>query len=84
VCYVDFGETMNTTATDLRAHLYTWLDQVAETGEVLEVRRKGVVLRISREPTVSRLARLKKRPTMLAGPDAIVDQTWSDSWKGEL
>lgn len=75
---------MNTTVTDLRSHLYTWLDRVLETGEVLEVRRKGVVLKISREQTVSRLERLPKRPTMLVGPDAIVEQEWSGTWKGEL
>ncbi|HCM27825.1 MAG: hypothetical protein A2Z99_08605 [Treponema sp. GWB1_62_6] len=75
---------MNTTATDLRTHLYTWLDRIAETGEVLEVRRKGVLLRISREPSVSRLERIPKRPTMLVGPDEIVEQGWADAWKGEL
>ncbi|MFH2114511.1 MAG: type II toxin-antitoxin system Phd/YefM family antitoxin [Spirochaetota bacterium] len=75
---------MNTTVTDLRSHLYTWLDRVLETGEVLEVRRKGVVLKISREQSVSRLERLPKRPTMLVGPDAIVEQEWSGTWKGEL
>ena len=31
---------MSTTATDLRAHLYRYLDCIAETGEVLEMRRK--------------------------------------------
>ena len=75
---------MNTTATDLRTHLYAYLDRIVETGEVLEVQRKGVVLKISREPSVSRLERLPKRPTMLVGPDVIVEQEWSGSWKGEL
>jgi hypothetical protein len=75
---------MKTTVTDLRSHLYTWLDRVLETGEVLEVQRKGVVLRISREESLSRIERLPKRPTMLVGPDAIVDQEWSGAWKGEL
>ncbi len=76
--------SMNTTATDLRTHLYTWLDRVATTGEVLEVERKGTILRISREHPVSRLALLPKRPTMLVEPQSIVDQGWSDAWKAEL
>ncbi len=75
---------MHTTATNLRANLYTLLDRVAETGEVVEILRKGTVLRISREQTVSRIAGLPKRPTMLAEPDAIVDQGWTDAWKGDL
>jgi antitoxin (DNA-binding transcriptional repressor) of toxin-antitoxin stability system len=75
---------MNTTATDLRTHLYTWLDRVAQNGEVVEVERKGVIIRISREQTTSRLARLPKRPTMLVDPDSIVDQEWSHAWKGDL
>jgi hypothetical protein len=75
---------MNTTVTDLRSHLYTWLDRVLETGEVLEVRRKGVVLRISREHSASRIGRIPKRPTMLVDPDAIVNQEWSEAWTGEV
>jgi hypothetical protein len=75
---------MNTTVTDLRTHLYTWLDRILETGEVLEVRRKGVVLKISREQPVSRLMHLPKRPTMLVGSDALVEQEWSGTWRGEL
>ena len=74
---------MKTTATDLRTHLYTWLDRVAGTGEVLEVERRGVVLRISREQGDSRLARLPKRPTLACEPDALVDLSWADSWKAD-
>jgi hypothetical protein len=58
------------------------LDRVARTGEILEVERKGVVLRISREQNASRLARLPKRPTMAAEPDTIVEQGWADAWEG--
>ncbi len=75
---------MKTTATNLRANLYTLLDHVAETGEPLVVIRKGVNLRINREQAPSRLSGLKKRPTMLVGPDAIVDQGWTDAWSGDL
>jgi len=85
-CQVYFsGEAaMITTATDLRTHLYTYLDRIVETGEVLEVRRKGVVPRISREPSVSKIGRLPKRATMLVDADAIVNQEWSEAWKGEV
>jgi hypothetical protein len=82
--YISSEAAMNTAATDLRTHLYTYLDRIAETGEVLEVRRKGVVLRISREPSFSLIGRLPKRATMLVDADAIVNQEWSEAWKGEV
>ena len=75
---------MTTTATDLRTHLYCWLDRVATTGEVLEIERKGTILRISREQAVPRAALLPKRPTMLVEPEAIVEQGWSDTWNEGL
>ncbi|MEI6386884.1 MAG: type II toxin-antitoxin system Phd/YefM family antitoxin [Spirochaetota bacterium] len=72
---------MKTTATDLRTHLYSWLDQVAETGEVLELERKGRRLRIIREEPVSRLGLLPKRPTMLAAPELIAETGWAEAWQ---
>ena len=75
---------MRTTATDLRTHLYTWLDQVALTGEVLEVERRGVRLRISRDELVSRLSLLQKRPTMCVSPEEIVETSWAEAWQPDV
>ena len=75
---------MKITATDLRTHLYEKLDRVATTGEVFELERKGVRIRIERDMPRSRLSSLVKRPTMLVDPQVIVEQNWTDSWKGDL
>ena len=75
---------MRTTATDLRTHLYENLDKVALTGEVLELERKGILIRIVRDSAFSRLSRLVKRPTMAVDPQLIIDQDWTDSWKADL
>jgi len=75
---------MKTTATDLRAHLYENLDKVALTGEVLELERKGIRIRIIRDFSISRINELVKRPTMLVASQIIVDQNWTDSWKSDL
>jgi hypothetical protein len=72
---------MKTTATDLRTHLYSWLDRIAGTGEVLEVERKGIRIRIIRDEPVSRLALLPKRSTMLVAPDLIVETGWAEAWQ---
>src|SRR5690606_4918275 len=41
------GEAMRMTATELRRRLYSVLDRVAETGEAVEIVRKGVTIRIA-------------------------------------
>ena len=82
---------MSTTAIDLRAHLYRYLDCIAETGEVLEMRRKRGGLKISRKQPGSLLKRLPKRPTMLvthcavylyAGETELSGLLGLDTWYG--
>jgi len=75
---------MKTTASDLRAHLYELLDRVALDGEVLELERKGIRIRIVRDSAFSRLSLLVKRPTMNVDPQVIVDQNWTDSWEADV
>jgi len=75
---------MKTTATDLRTHLYEQLDKVALNGEVLELERKGILIRIVRDSAFSRLSRLVKRPTISVDPQLLIDQNWADSWKADF
>ena len=69
---------MKKTATDLRAHLYELLDRVAQTGEPIEVLRKGVALSIVRAaPPPKR----KKKPRVLRNaiigdPDDLIHMEW--------
>lgn len=75
---------MKTSATDLRTHLYGWLDKILVTGEPLEVYRKGVKLVIARADGSTRLSRLPKRDTIIGDPDSLVSIDWSREWKATL
>jgi hypothetical protein len=70
------------TASELRANVYKLLDEVIETGSVLEVERKGRVLRIAADAPPSKLSRLQKRPGFVRGDaGALVHLDWSAEWK---
>jgi len=69
---------MKRTATDLRAHLYEVLDQVARTGEPVEVVRGGVELAIVRRKAAPRRRRV---PWTIPGliirdPDDLIHVEW--------
>ena len=70
------------TASALRANLYRLLDRVIETGEPLEVERRGERLRIVSVETSSKLDRLKPNPDLIIGdPEDLVHMDWSSEWK---
>ena len=62
-----------TTASELRSNIYRLLDTVIETGQPLEIERKGRVLRIVPEPVPSKLARLTRRDFTAGNPEDLVD-----------
>ena len=69
---------MKRTATDLRAHLYELLDQVAKTGRPIEITRNGVALSIIRKARAPRKKKTARKLTgLIAGdPDALVHLEW--------
>ena len=71
------------TTSKLREDIYNILDAILETGEPVEIERKGRLLRIVAEPPpASRLARMKKRPGMVNGdPEELAEIDWSAHWK---
>jgi antitoxin (DNA-binding transcriptional repressor) of toxin-antitoxin stability system len=71
---------MRVTASKLRENVYRILDEAIETGEPVEIVRKGVVLRIVLEKPPSKLARLKKRSVFVGDPDDIIGMDWSKEW----
>lgn len=71
---------MKTTVTDLRSHLYQYLDRVLEDGEIIEVERKGRIVKIIAESPPSKLGKLQKRNTIIGDPESIVHMDWSDEW----
>ena len=72
-------------ATRLRSELYRILDEVLETGEVVEVTRaKGtVILRPATSPRASRKTRsLSSNKDLVVGdPDELIHFDWSSNWK---
>lgn len=78
---------MMVTASKLRQNIYQLLDWVLETGEVLEIERKGRVLQIAprpEQPRPSGLSGLRKRPTIQGDPEELVHQDWSNEWKPSI
>ena len=73
---------MKYSATRLRQNLYHILDKVIEDGEVVEVERKGHILRIVPEKPVSKWDRLEPHDIIRGDPDALVSIDWSGYWSG--
>ncbi len=77
-----WGMTKRIHASALRRDVYRLLDQVLETGEPVEIERRGRVLRIVTDPPKSKLAALVSRPEAISGdPGDLVDVEWSGSWR---
>jgi hypothetical protein len=81
---VRYNKRMTVTASKLRENVYRILDTVLETGEAVEVVRKGRVLRIVVDAPSSRLARLKKRNIIQGNPEDLVEIDWSKEWVPKL
>ena len=78
-------QSMKRTATDLRAHLYEVLDQVARTGEPVEVVRGGVELAIVRRKAAPRRKKVPRTiPGLIIGdPDDLIHVEWPWSSRTE-
>ena len=73
---------MGITASQLRADVYKLIDHVIESGEVLEIERKGVTVHLSLPERMNRLDRLTGIPDLIIGdPDDLVDIDWSSEWR---
>lgn len=71
------------TASHLRTDVYKILDGVIETGEPVEIERKGHILRIVVDLSTSgsKVSRIKKRPGLVNGnPKDLADIDWSKEW----
>ena len=76
---------MAISATKLRANIYKVLDEAIETGEPVEVERKGVVLQIVPPRKKRDLSKLPKPRKIIVGdPEDIVHMDWSEYWKPYL
>ena len=67
--------------TKVRADLYKIVDRVLETGNPVEIERRGKKVRIVPVRPPSKLRNLVKRPgTIVGDPEDIVHMDWSDEW----
>ena len=73
---------MKITATSLRRNLYALLDRVIETGNPIEIERKGKIIRIISSEPKSKLSNLKRHDIINGRPDDIISIDWSKEWKG--
>lgn len=72
---------MRVTASQLRADIYNLLDRVTESGEPLEIERKGTILRIVPSQQRDWIDRLPRREGAVTGdPEDLVSIDWSGSW----
>ncbi|HHB91214.1 MAG TPA: type II toxin-antitoxin system Phd/YefM family antitoxin [Anaerolineae bacterium] len=63
--------------TELRKNIYKILDQVLETGQPVEIKRRGRVLRIVPAEPVDKFQRLVSRPEIIQGdPEDLVHLVW--------
>jgi hypothetical protein len=75
---------MNVRATQLRKDLYRTLDAVIETGEPVEIERKGHRLKIvlADPQPAGTLATLPVYPDYIVGdPEELVHIDWSEHWR---
>ncbi|MGB4777043.1 type II toxin-antitoxin system Phd/YefM family antitoxin [Microbacterium sp.] len=72
------------TASELRQNVYRLVDQVLETGEAIEIERKGRRLRLVPAEPPDRLARINVDPAVIVGePDDLVSIDWSAEWNAD-
>lgn len=70
------------TPSQLRQNIYRLIDHVVDTGEPLEIHRKGHTLRlVLDEPGLDRLGAIHTNPAVIVGdPEDLVSLDWSGEW----
>jgi hypothetical protein len=65
----------------LRQNIYRLLDQVLETGQPIEILRKGRILQIVSKKSINKIQNLKKRSVIKGDPESIIHIDWFETWK---
>ncbi|MCF7950383.1 MAG: type II toxin-antitoxin system Phd/YefM family antitoxin [Spirochaetaceae bacterium] len=73
---------MRYSATKFRQNLYHILDMVIDEGKVIEIERKGQILKIVAENPPSKWDRLEPHKIINGNSDSIVHMDWSENWSG--
>ena len=73
---------MPITASQLRANVYRLLDRALETGEPIQISRRGQILEIVPPARRAKLDNLVPHPGYVRGdPEDLVHLDWSGEWK---
>ena len=73
------------TPTELRKNIYKLLDQVLESGDPIEIKRKGKRLLIAPAEPEKKLERLESHPDCIVGnPEDFVHVDWSGEWNPKI
>jgi hypothetical protein len=76
---------MAVSISKLRSDIYRLLDHVLESGEPLEIERRGKILRVTAEQPASKIDRIVPIPGLIVGdPQDLVSIDWSEQWKPYL
>jgi hypothetical protein len=75
---------MPISASALRGNIYKLLDQVLESGQPLEIERKGRLLKIIPEEQSTKFERLVRHTCLQGDPESIVHLDWSGEWHDDL
>lgn len=73
---------MKITASHLRQNIYQILDRCLEQGEIIEINRKGRVIRLVPETKKSKIEKLKKNRFSDEPPEYFESIDWSHEWGG--
>lgn len=75
---------MSVTTSQLRQNIYRLIDEVLETGQPLEIERKGRIVRLVPDTSGSRLDRIQGNPDAIVGdPEDLVSIDWSSEWNAD-
>ncbi len=76
------------TPTSLRKNIYKILDKVIETGEPVEIKRKGITLKIVKDKTQEEplnrwelIEQLPDRDVWVGDLDDIFNMNWMEEWE---
>ena len=73
---------MQVNLTQLRSHLYEWIDQLILTGEPIEIERKGTTIKIIIADTASKKKKkfVKRKNVYQGKAEDLVHTDWSIEW----
>mgnify|MGYP003980195719 CR=1 FL=1 len=75
---------MPITATDLRQNLYKILDEIIRSGNPVEIKRKGSLLKIIPEKNAKVFDLLEDHNVIVGDPEDIVHLDWSTNWSEDI